>query len=171
MFENYTFVVPDYKKIRVIIDSDVAGEADDPFAIAHALMSPKLLVKAVVAEHCGYDNSMQKSFEALEKLTDAMDINVNSLHGEEWPLDADREISEGVQFIIDEARKDDERPLFVLCMGPLSNPARALVEAPDIAERLTIVTIGGHSYDNMREFREANFGTDIKRLIQYWEPM
>ena len=32
--------IPDKKKIRVIIDTDAACEADDPFAIAHALMSP-----------------------------------------------------------------------------------------------------------------------------------
>lgn len=31
--------IPEYKRIRVIIDSDAACEADDPFAIAHALMS------------------------------------------------------------------------------------------------------------------------------------
>lgn len=164
LFEKYSFTVPDYKKIRVIIDSDVAGEADDPFAIAHALMSPKLLVKAVVAEHCGYPGSNQKSFEALERLLDAMDMEVNALHGEEWPLDKTGELSEGVKFIIEEARKDDKRPLYVLCMGPLSNPARALSAAPDIAERMTIVTIGEHSYDNMREFREANFGCDIEAI-------
>ena len=39
-----TYCVPENKKIRVILDSDTACEADDPFAIAHALMSPKLIV-------------------------------------------------------------------------------------------------------------------------------
>lgn len=162
MHNRYQFEVPEEKKVRVIIDSDVAGEADDPFAIAHALMSPKLLVKAVVAEHCVYPDSMQKSYEAMERLADAMDVKVNILHGEEFPLDENRELSEGVQFIIEEARKEDERPLFLLCMGPLSNPARALSAAPDIAKRLTVVTIGGHGYEQMRDFREANFGGDIK---------
>ena len=46
------FDVPDYKKIRVIIDTDAACEADDPFAIVHAILSPKLIVKGIVAEHC-----------------------------------------------------------------------------------------------------------------------
>ena len=31
------FDVRDEKKIRVIVDTDAACEADDPFAIAHAL--------------------------------------------------------------------------------------------------------------------------------------
>lgn len=32
--------IPDEKKIRVIIDTDAACEADDPFAIAQALYEP-----------------------------------------------------------------------------------------------------------------------------------
>ena len=52
------FDVVDAKKIRVIIDSDTACEADDPFAIAYALMSPKLIVKAIVAEHFAQPGSM-----------------------------------------------------------------------------------------------------------------
>ena len=37
--------IPDEKKIRVIIDTDAACEADDPYAIVQALLSPKLIVK------------------------------------------------------------------------------------------------------------------------------
>ena len=39
------FDIPEYKKIRVIIDADAACEADDPFAIVQALLSPKLIAK------------------------------------------------------------------------------------------------------------------------------
>ena len=37
------FDVRDEKKIRVIVDTDAACEADDPFAIAHSLMMDLLL--------------------------------------------------------------------------------------------------------------------------------
>ncbi len=47
MRNGLLFDVPDYKKIRVIIDTDAACEADDPFAIVHALLSPKLIVKTL----------------------------------------------------------------------------------------------------------------------------
>ena len=30
------YIVPEYKRLRVIVDTDAACEADDPFAIAHA---------------------------------------------------------------------------------------------------------------------------------------
>lgn len=49
MTEKYK--VPDSKKIRVIIDTDAACEADDRYAIAHALMTQKFIVKGITAEH------------------------------------------------------------------------------------------------------------------------
>ena len=39
---KYQFTVPESKRVRVIVSTDTACEADDPFAIAHALLSPKL---------------------------------------------------------------------------------------------------------------------------------
>ncbi len=152
--------VVDSKKVRVIIDSDTACEADDPFAIAYALMSPKLIVRAIVAEHFAQPGSMGKSREAALRVTRAMESDVPVLHGEEGPGETG-EPSEGVQFIIREARTPDIHPLFLLCMGALTNIARALAEAPDIADKVTIVTIGGHPYD-MQEipWKEFNFGND-----------
>lgn len=154
------FDVTDSKKLRVIIDSDTACEADDPFAIAYALMSPKLIVRAIVAEHFALPGSMEKSREAALRVTGAMGSDVPVLRGEEGP-GASGGPSEGVRFIIDEARAEDPHPLYLLCMGALTNAARALREAPDIARRLTVVTIGGHPYD-MEEipWKEFNFGND-----------
>lgn len=45
--------VPGYKKLRVIVGTDAACEADDPFAIAHALMCRKFDVRAIFAEQFG----------------------------------------------------------------------------------------------------------------------
>ena len=152
--------VTDAKKLRVVIDSDTACEADDPFAIAYALMSPKLLVKAIVAEHFAQPDSMGKSYEAALRVTRAMGSDVPVYRGEEGPASAG-EASEGVQEIIREARAEDPHPLYLLCMGALTNIARAFREAPDIMGRVTVVTIGGHPYD-MEEipWKEFNFGND-----------
>ena len=75
------FDVVDSKKIRVIIDSDTACEADDPFAIAYALMSPKLIVKAIVAEHFAQPGSKEKSREAALRVTRSMGSDVPVLPG------------------------------------------------------------------------------------------
>ena len=152
--------VRENKKIQVIIDSDTACEADDPFAIAYALMSPKLMVRAIVAEHFAQPGSMEKSYDAARRVTQAMGSDVPVLRGEEEPEGKGR-VSEGVEEIIREARKEENRPLFILCMGALTNVDRALREAPDIAGRITIVTIGGHGYGTSPiPWREFNFGND-----------
>ena len=159
----YQFTVPEYKRVRVIVSTDTACEADDPFAIAHALLSPKLDVKAVIAEHFMSEGSMEKSFAAAEKLLRLMKSDVPVLHGQVWPKDG--RISEGAQFIIDEARREDAHPLFVLLMGATTTMADALRAAPDIADKLTVVTIGGNAYgaDNWA-FREFNWGNDLEAI-------
>ena len=155
----YNYTVPEYKKVRVIVSTDTACEADDPFAIAHALLSPKLDVKAVIAEHFMSEGSMEKSYADATKLLTLMKSDVPMLHGQVWPKAG--KISEGTQFIIDEARKDDPRRLFVLLMGATTTAADALRAAPDIHDKLTLVTIGGRGYrENHTTFREFNWGND-----------
>lgn len=157
---KYAFTVPEAKRVRIIVSTDAACEADDPFAIAHALLSPKMDVKAVVAEHFHGAGTMERSHAAASKLLDLMKSAVPVLHGQVWPKVAG-EISEGAQYIIDEARREDSRPLFVLCMGAMTTAAAALAAAPDIADRLTIVTIGGRAYGKGAwAFREFNWGND-----------
>lgn len=161
---KYAFTVPESKRVRVIVSTDAACEADDPFAIAHALMSPKLDVKAVVAEHFMGEGTMERSYEAAKKLLDLMKSDVPVLRGQVWPKVAG-EVSEGAQLIIDEARRDDPRKLFVLCMGAMTTAAAALAAAPDIHDRLTIVTIGGRGYrEHHCVLREFNWGNDPEAI-------
>lgn len=40
--ENYLFHVPEQKRIKVILDSDVRNEVDDQFAIMHAADDTKV---------------------------------------------------------------------------------------------------------------------------------
>ena len=48
---NYAFTVPENKKVRVIVHTDCKNEADDQFAVAHHLMTPRFDVKGLVAGH------------------------------------------------------------------------------------------------------------------------
>lgn len=157
----FDFQVPEHKKIRVILDSDTACEADDPFAIVHAMLSPKLIVKGITAEHFAQSGSMEKSFEKQKKLTRLLGSSVPVYRGQEGP-GMDSDVSEGVQAIIREAEAEDEHQLFLLSMGALTNIARAFRAAPQIEERVTVVTIGGHAYDDTRVWREFNFGNDVE---------
>lgn len=158
----FAFEVPDYKKIRVIVDTDAACEADDPFAIVHGLLSPKLMVKGIVAEHFGEAGSVERSYAEIETILDAMDIKVPVYMGQKAAMDSDEEISEAVRFIIDEAKRVDDKPLFILCQGAITNVAVALKTCPEIADKFTVIWIGTHGEAPRKApFREFNAGNDI----------
>ncbi len=159
---GFEYDVPQYKKIRVIVDTDAACEADDPFAIVHALLSPKLMVKGIIAEHFKEAGSMQRSYDEIRTILDAMDIKVPVLRGQDGPLSVDETVSEAVRFIIDEAKRESENPLFILCQGAITNVAKALQTAPEIKDRITVVWIGTHGEAPCKApFTEFNATNDI----------
>lgn len=152
--------VPDYKKIRVIIDTDAACEADDPFAIVHALLSPKLIVKGIVAEHFNEDGSMEKSYEEIKTILSCMDKDIPVYRGQKSGFD--EEESEAVSFIAKEAMEESDKPLFVLCQGAITNVAKAISKYPKIKDRMTVIWIGTHGEaPHEAPFREFNAGNDI----------
>ena len=157
------FDVPHNKKIRVIVDTDAACEADDPFAIVHALLSPKLIVQGVVAEHFGKPNSMEDSYSEILTIRDAMGIDFPVFRGQKGPISTDSTLSEGAKQIIKEALSDSANPLFVLCQGAITNVAASLRHCPDIVGRMTVIWIGSHGEAPcVAPFREFNAGNDIE---------
>lgn len=159
--------VPEYKQIRVIIDTDAACEADDPFAIVQALLSPKLIVKGITAEHFNEPESTKRSFEEIKTILHLMNNTTPAFMGEEGPMSSEADIlnsddSPAVEFIVREARKSDEHPLFILCQGAITNVAVAFRKYPDIIDKVTVVWIGTHGAGNVKApFREFNAGNDI----------
>lgn len=151
-FDNFKFTVQEKKKLRVIIDTDAACEADDPFAIVQALLTPRFHVKGIIAEQFvseGGEESVDLSFAVIQKILKLMDItDVPAFHGSYKKLENEQDIrgSEGADFIIEEARKISNEPLYVLCMGALTNVAIALNKAPDIADKFICIWIGGGFY-------------------------
>ena len=185
---GFLYDVPEYKKIRVIIDTDAACEADDPYAIVQALLSPKLIVKGILAEHFREEGSMERSYQEILTILDCMDIHdVPAFRGQEGPIGAaqcneannegsnvqtgseaeDEALSEGVRFLIEEALREDEKPLFVLCQGAITNVAVAMQACPDIIGRMTVIWIGTHGEaPHPAPFREFNAGNDIMAANQ-----
>lgn len=157
------FDVPEYKKVRVILDTDAACEADDPFAIVQALLSPKLIVKGIVAEHFNEAGSVEKSYKEIETILEAMDMmDVPHFMGQPGGMDEFTEMTDGVNFIVEEALKEDDKPLFVLCQGAITNVAWAVKLHPEIKDRMTIIWIGTHGEAPCEApFREFNAGNDV----------
>lgn len=161
---NYTFKVPEKKKLRLIINTDAKNEADDQYAIVHALLTPKFIIKSIMAAHFGTRRtqySMEESYAEINNVLSLMDMEgrvyvsrgaKHALMDENTPV-----VSEGAQFIVDEAMKDDPLPLFVIFLGPLTDMACAYLLQPAIAEKLTVIWIGGGVWpEGCMEFNLSN---------------
>lgn len=138
---------------RLIIDTDAKNEADDQFAIVHALPSPSLDIAGIVPAHFGdarIRHSMQDSRDEVDlllRLLDRDDVVVANGAEHAVPDPLTPVDSDGARLIISEARKPG--PLFVIFLGPLTDMASALLLDPSIADNpdLTVVWIGGTPYD------------------------
>jgi inosine-uridine nucleoside N-ribohydrolase len=170
---NELFDVPESKKCRMIINTDAKNEADDQFAIVHALMTPKFIVKSIIGAHFenkfneGKEASMEKSCEEIHKILSLMkwDREVPVLKGAKRALKDEKtpEMSEGAEALIEEALSDDPTPLYAGFMGTLTDLASAYLHEPKIAERLNVVWIGGGQWPSGG--REFNLGNDISAAI------
>lgn len=82
---NYAYTVPENKKVRVIVHTDCKNEADDQYAVAHHLMTPRFDVKGLVAGHFwknpqqyGELGTAQASYDEIIKVMDLMGLNRRS---------------------------------------------------------------------------------------------
>ncbi|MDD2956910.1 MAG: nucleoside hydrolase [Lachnospiraceae bacterium] len=153
MLKKRPFSFPQDQSIRVICDTDACNEADDQYCIAHLLMTPRFEVRGLIAAHYGTakaPDSEQRSYEEIERVVALMGLNgeVNILHGAKGCL-ADEHTpqeSEGARFIVEEAMREDPRPLFICCIGAITNLACAYLMEPRIAGKITVIWVGGGAY-------------------------
>lgn len=148
-------------EVRVICDTDCACEADDPFAIAHLLITSKFDIKAInAANFVRLPGTAEVSYQAICDLLEAMDMTgqVPVLHGcDPMISETEYKTSEASDFIIEEAMKDDPRPLFVVVQGAITNVAVALQTKPEIAKRMHCIWIAGQPYpEGGNEFNMSN---------------
>lgn len=162
---KFPYEVPEAKKIRLIVNTDAMNEADDQFAIAHALLTPRFRIAGLIAAHFGTRTAttMEESREEIGKLLGIMRMEGQAavFRGapEALPDEATPVPSEGSALIIREALKDDPAPLYAIFLGPLTDLASAYLQEPRIAGRLTAVWIGGGAYPDGGE--EFNLSNDI----------
>lgn len=163
-------------RLRVIIDTDAKNEADDQFASVHALLSPSLDVRGLIAAHFGdhrTTRSMQESREEIDLLVRLLGIDgvriengaTCKLSDPSIPLD-----SPGARLIVQEAMRDDAGPLVVALLGPLTDMAAALLLAPEIAARdLTVIWIGGAPYEGLGAAYAPEFNLSNSSQLQVWQ--
>jgi inosine-uridine nucleoside N-ribohydrolase len=143
-------------KIPVILDTDIGDDIDDTWALGLLLKSPELDLKLVVGDYGKPEYRAKLLAKFLERAgrTDVavgvgFDNGVKGGGGQAaWVKDYSlksypgRVHSDGVQALIDTIMKS-EKPITLICIGPLPNIAEALRREPRIAERARFVGMHG----------------------------
>lgn len=159
-------------RVRSVLDTDTFNEIDDQFALVQMLLSPdRIALEAIYA--APFTNAradtpsrgMELSHQEILRLLDRMEITAE---GFVFPGARDYVGSSGgavnspaVDDLIARARASDSAdPLHVVAIGAITNVASALILAPDIAERVIVVWLGGHA-PHWPHTREFNLRQDI----------
>ncbi len=142
-------------RIDMVLDTDTYNEIDDQFAISYALRAKeKLNVKALYAapffnaRSASPADGMELSYREIMKLL--------RLAGVEKPVfrGSGRYLPDETSAVSSDAARDlcaramdytIENPLYVVAIGAITNIASALILRPQIADRIVIVWLGGHS--------------------------
>ncbi len=164
--------VPAEGKLNVFLDTDTYNEIDDQFAILYAMLSPeRICLKGINAalffnsRSDGPADGMEKSYQEILKIMKFLGKDPMGFvfRGCTQPL-ADRNTpreSEACDAIIAEAMKTPEgQQLYVAGIGACTNIASAIMKAPEIIRRITVVWLGGNTFD-WPESAEFNLSQDI----------
>lgn len=149
------------QKPRVIISSDIGGtDPDDNQSVAHLLMySNEIDLEGLISSPSfgdGHKGEILRMIDVYEKDLPKLSQHISGLmtpeqlrplvkqgRMSEAPACGYGEPTEGSEWIVRQARRQDNRPLYVLVWGCLEDVAQALHDAPDIAPRLRVHWIGG----------------------------
>ncbi|TCR67666.1 nucleoside hydrolase [Bosea sp. BK604] len=175
-------MLPNNKLARLILNTDAKNEADDQYCIVQALLTPSFHFHGIIPAHFGTvksKRSMEDSYDETLKLLDLMQlggkVRVAKGAAEALPDEETPRPSPGAELIIEQALKDDPRPLYVAFLGPLTDMASALLMEPRIAERNVIVVwigggywpVGNREFNLLNDIHAAN--VVMKSKVQVWQ--
>lgn len=153
----------------VILDTDTYNEIDDQFALAYLFKLKKFDIRAITAAPFYNDNSsspedgMVKSYEEILKLFDLLGESAPVYMGSRTylPDETTPVESPAADAIIENARSmAPGKRLYVAAIGAITNVASAILKAPDIIEKITVVWLGGHAID-WNDTKEFNLYQDV----------
>ena len=159
--------------VEVVIDTDTYNEIDDQFALSYLIRSKdRLRLKAIYAAPFSNDKAatpkegMEKSYEEIRHILtligkpEYMEMTYKGsesyLSDETHPV-----ISEAAEDLVRRAMaQPDDRPLYVVAIGAITNVASALLIEPEIREKIVLIWLGGHAH-NWKDTKEFNMAQDI----------
>lgn len=147
-------------RVRVLIDNDFSGDRDDLFQLVHHLLSPSVAIRGILASHLSVgdvwdpsDRQAENAARIAEATLDVMGmagtvpVHLGSNVGLVDP--ATPHDSPAARAIVAEALRDDDLPLYFCAGAGLTDLASALMLEPSIADRMTLVWIGGAEHPDL----------------------
>jgi purine nucleosidase len=150
-------------RVRVISDNDYSGDPDGLVQLAHHLLSRSVELCGVIGSHLHAGDPFDSSVATADSAaTEALHLvrmcgrgdDVRVIAGSNSAMSSATEPmrSEAAKFLVHEAMRDDsDLPLFVVCGAGLTTIASAWLIEPKIADRLTVVWIGGHEHSELAD--------------------
>lgn len=159
--------------VDVVIDTDTYNEIDDQFALAYLIKSDdELKLKAIYAAPFLNDKvdtpleGMERSNDEIYRILSLMkrdDLKAIVYKGSKQFLPSETEPvrSEAAEHLAELAMGySEEKPLYVIAIGAITNVASALLIKPEIKDKIVVVWLGGHSYD-WHDNKEFNLYQDV----------
>ena len=148
------------ERYRVIVSTDIGGTDPDDFqSMVHLLVYADCFdIEGLISSPFGpgrkqhildvidcyeKDYASLKSYSDNYPTPDALRELTKQGETESAPYAGVRRSTEGSKWIIECARRDDPRPLYILVWGGIEDLAQALHDAPDILPKLRVYYIGG----------------------------
>ena len=145
---------------RVIVSTDIGGtDPDDNQSMTHLLMNTdRFELEGLISSPSfgdGRKEEILRMIDVYEQDYPVLNPHVRLMSPKalrplvkqgrmsEAPPCGYGEPTEGSEWIIRQARKQDSRPLYICVWGCLEDIAQALYDAPDIAPKLRVYWIGG----------------------------
>ncbi|WP_258803603.1 nucleoside hydrolase [Pseudarthrobacter sp. NS4] len=152
-------------RCRVILDNDWAGDPDGLLGLAHHALSP---ANEIVAITSSLTNPMFGPPEGMARV--GADLAEDLLlvlkrpelasvrSGADTPFSGKPRETAAARAIIEAAGSAGDVPLILVCAGPLTNVADALLLQPEIAGSITLAWVGGSAAGEDED--EYNYYTD-----------
>ena len=152
--------------VDIVLDTDAYNEIDDQYAIAYMVRAKeKLNPVAIYAapffnqKSTSPEDGMLRSYDEILKITKlaGWDHPECVFHGSRTYLPDEHTpvVSPAAEDLVARAMNyTSENPLYVACIGAITNVASALLMKPEIRERIVVLWLGGHAlhWDGSREF-------------------
>lgn len=130
------------EEIDVLGITCVAGNVPLDLTSKNARIVCELAGKTDVPVYAGCDQPMGRTLVTAEHVHGETGLNGPVLPDPQMPL----QDGHAVDFIIDTLRHEDSKSVTLCPLGPLTNIARALQKAPDIADRVQEIVLMGGAY-------------------------